>query len=260
MNSRLLDWRGRRVWILGASSGIGAALARELAGRGARLALSARRPDELARLAAELPDAIALPCDAARPTSIEGVAAQIVEKWQGIDLALYAAGVWHPVAAAEIDAARIDATLDVNLRGAMHFAATVVPRLLAQGHGAIAFVGSVAGYRPLPRAALYGTSKAALAHFAGTLHLELAPRGIEVFLINPGFVATPMTAANDFPMPAMIDADAAAREIVAGLGRRRFEIHFPRRLSWPLKLLSLLPDALYYPLVRHFTGVPHAKA
>jgi short-subunit dehydrogenase len=254
------DWRGKRVWILGASSGIGAELARELAGRGARLALSARRQAELQRLAAQLPGAIALPCDAARPATIAGAAAEIAERWQGLDLAVYAAGVWHPASATEIDAARIDATLDVNLRGAMHFAAAVVPRLLAQGHGAIAFVGSVAGYRPLPRAALYGTSKAALAHFAGTLHLELAARGIEVFLINPGFVATPMTAANDFPMPAMIGADAAAREIVAGLTRGRFEIHFPRRLSWPLKLLSLLPDALYYPLVRRFTGVAHAKA
>jgi short-subunit dehydrogenase len=265
MNPRITDWQGLRVWIVGASSGIGEALARELAARGARVALSARRRELLDRIARELPQSLALPCDAADPAALEAAARQLDELWQGIDVAIYAAGTWHPASASEFDGARIDATLDINLRGAMHFAAVLVPRLLRQGEGtaghgrALAFVGSVAGYRPLPRALLYGTSKAALNYFAGALHLDLAPRGLGVFLINPGFVETPMTAVNDFPMPALVPTERAVREIVAGFARGNFEIHFPRRLSWTLKALGLLPDGLYYPLMRKLTRGDHAK-
>jgi short-subunit dehydrogenase len=265
MNPRITDWQGLRVWIVGASSGIGAALARELAARGARVALSARRRELLQQLAADLPQSLALPCDAADPAAIEAAACRLDELWQGIDVAIYAAGIWHPVSATEFDGARIDATLDINLRGAMHFAAALAPRLLRRGEGnaghgrALAFVGSVAGYRPLPRALLYGTSKAALNYFAGALHLDLSPRGLGVFLINPGFVETPMTAVNDFPMPALVPVERAVREIVAGFARGSFEIHFPRRLSWTLKALGLLPDRLYLPLVRMLTGGHHAK-
>jgi short-subunit dehydrogenase len=265
MNPRITDWQGLRVWIVGASSGIGEALARDLAARGARVALSARRRELLDRLAAELPESLALPCDAADPAALAAAACRLDELWQGIDVAIYAAGVWHPVSATEFDGARIDATLDINLRGAMHFAAVLAPRLLRRGEGtaghgrALAFVGSVAGYRPLPRALLYGTSKAALNYFAGALHLDLAPRGVGVFLINPGFVETPMTAVNDFPMPGQVTVERAVREIVAGFARGSFEIHFPRRLSWTLKALGLLPDGLYFPLMRKLTRGDHAK-
>ncbi len=253
-NPRIRDWQGRRVWILGASGGIGAALARELAGRGARVAVSARRGEALAALAGELPGALPWPCDAADPGSVRVAAAAIAAAWGGIDLAIYNAGVWHPSRADRLEAAAIDATVDINLRAPMHFAAAVLPHL-APG-GSLAFVGSVSAYRALPRAALYGASKAGLAYFAAALHLELAPRGIGVFLISPGFVDTPMTQVNRFAMPGLMSAAAAARAIAAGFARGAFEIHFPRRLSWPLRWMRLLPDAAYFPLVRRLLGVP----
>jgi short-subunit dehydrogenase len=252
-NPRLRDWQGRRVWILGASSGIGEALARELVGQGARLALSARRADRLAALGATLPGSLVLPCDAAQPPTMRPVHRELLQRWGGIDLAVYAAGIWHPAAAQDIGPDAIDATLNVNLRGAMHFAAMVLPGLRERGAGAIAFIGSVSAYGALPQASLYGASKAGLAYFAATLHLELAPQGIGVFLVSPGFVDTPMTAVNDFPMPAMMAPAAAAREIVAGLHAGNFEIHFPKRLSRPLRWARLLPDSLYFPLARALT-------
>lgn len=253
-NPYITDWKRRRVWILGASSGIGAALARELAARGAQVAISARSQDKLDELAATMPGAIALPCDAADADQVSAAHAELLARWGGIDLAIYAAGVWHPVTAMELRRDRIDATLDINLRGAMYFAATVVPGLITQGTGAIAFIGSVAGYRALPRALLYGSSKAALAYFAATLHLELAPAGIGVHLVSPGFVETPMTAQNEFPMPAIMTVDTAVGEIVAGLEGGAFEIHFPKRLSRPLRWARLLPDRWYFPLVRRLTA------
>ena len=133
--------------------------------------------------------------------------------------------------------------------------AAIVPALLAQGRGTIGIVSSVAGYGGLPKALVYGASKAALINFAETLYLDLAPRGLGVVLINPGFVRTPLTDRNAFPMPYLISADEAATEIVAGLERGDFEIHFPRAFSRRLKLLRLLPYRWYFAIVRKATGV-----
>ena len=252
MNPKISSWHGKRVWILGASSGIGEALARALTAQGARVALSARRATVLKRLVSELPDGLglALPCDAGDPAELAAASGTLQERWGGIDLAIYAAGVWEPASADNFTPAQIDSTLDINLRAPMHVAHQIVPQLLAQSSGAIAFISSVAGYRPLPQALLYGTSKAALNYFAGTLHLDLAPHGIGVFLINPGFVETPMTADNHFRMPAIISAERAAQEIINGFAAGDFEIHFPKRFTRSLRALGWLPDALYYPLVR----------
>jgi NAD(P)-dependent dehydrogenase (short-subunit alcohol dehydrogenase family) len=257
MNPKINHWQGQRVWILGASSGIGEALARALTARGARVAVSARRAAALKQLVSELPDGLglALPCDAGIPTEVAAAMATLQQRWGGVDLAIYAAGIWEPASADHFTPAQIDSTLDINLRAPMHFAHQTVPHLIAQGTGAIAFISSVAGYRPLPQALLYGTSKAALNYFAGTLHLDLAPRGVGVFLINPGFVDTPMTAVNRFRMPAIISAERAAQEIIKGFTAGDFEIHFPKRFTRSLRALGWLPDSLYYPLVRKMGGV-----
>lgn len=256
MNRQIKDWRGQRVWLLGASSGIGAALARALTAQGAHVAVSARRADLLKKLVSELPDkqAMALPCDAGKPSDIAAALSTLEQRWSGIDLAIYAAGTWEPASAEHFNPAQIDSTLDINLRAPMHFAQQLIPQFLAQGGGALAFISSVAGYRPLPQSLLYGTSKSALNYFAGALHLDLAPRGIDVFLINPGFVDTPMTAVNRFPMPAIISAERAAKEILAGFAAGDFEIHFPKRFTRGLRALGWLPDMLYYPLVRKVGG------
>jgi len=253
MNPRITDWRGRRVWLVGASSGIGAALARELAGRGARLALTARNADRLAALG--IPDALLLPGDATDPAILAAARATLLAAWGGVDLAIYLAGDYVPMGAGNFDLSRAEQLVAVNFNGAMRLAATVLPDL-GPGSG-IVFVASVAGYRGLPRALAYGPGKAALIHFAECLHLELAPRGIGVWLVNPGFVATRLTAGNDFHMPALIEPDEAARVLADALATGRFEIHFPRRFTGFLKFLSLLPYRWYFPLVRRFTGASH---
>ena len=248
LNPKIRDWSGRRVWLVGASSGIGAALARELARHGARLALSAR--GSLEGLGIE--GALLLPCDATDRESLAAARNEILRQWGGVDLVVYLAGDYVPMGAADFDLDRAEKVIAVNFNGAMRLAATVLADL--QPGGGMAFVASVAGYRGLPRALAYGPGKAALIHFAECLHLDLAPRGIGVWLINPGFVATRLTAQNDFSMPALLTPEQAAVEILAGFAQGRFEIHFPRRFTRVMKLLALLPYGIYFPLVRRLTG------
>jgi short-subunit dehydrogenase len=253
VNQPIRNWKGQRVWIIGASSGIGAALAAALLQRGALVAVSARRADALRALAAGREAARVLAFDLNDDAAFAAAADTLFAAWGGIDLVVFSAGAYAPMRAWQLDANDIDRLLAINLRAPMAAAARLIPQLLKQGNGALAFVSSVAGYRGLPKAAAYGPTKAALINFAETLYLDLAPRGLSVYLINPGFVATPMTAANDFEMPALISPQQAAEEIIAGFGRGGFEIHFPRRFTWWLKLLRLLPDSLYFALVRRFT-------
>lgn len=250
MNPKIREWQGRRVWLVGASTGIGAAMARELAGRGARLALSARSADKLQALG--LPEALLLPCDATDVRSLAAARQTLLAAWGGVDLVVYLAGDYVPMRAEDFDLARAERVLEVNFHGAMRLAATVLPDLTAGG--GIAFVASVAGYRGLPKALCYGPGKAALIHFAECLYLDLAERGIGVWVINPGFVQTRLTAQNDFAMPALLTPEQAAVAAVNGLATGAFEIHFPKRFTRVLKLLSLLPYRWYFPLIRRFTG------
>ena len=253
MNKPLRDWAGQRVWIIGASSGIGAALALALLQRGAHVAVSARREEALQAVVAGHGEARVLAFDLTDDNAFVRAADALFKAWGGIDLVVFCAGAYAPMRAWQLDAKDIDRLLAINLRAPMAATAQLLPRLLKQGSGALAFVSSVAGFRGLPKAAAYGPTKAALINFAETLYLDLAPRGLSVFLINPGFVATPMTAANDFEMPALISPQQAAEEIIAGFARGSFEIHFPRRFTYWLKLLRMLPYGLYFALVRRFT-------
>jgi short-subunit dehydrogenase len=250
MNPKIVDWSGKRVWLVGASSGIGAALAGELARLGARVALSARRVDKLRAL--DIPDALLLPCDATDTASLAGARASLLAAWRGVDLVIYLAGDYVPMRTKDFDLAVAEKVITVNFNGGMRLAATVLPDL--QAGGGIAFVASVAGYRGLPKALAYGPGKAALIHFAECLHLDLAPQGIGVWVINPGFVATPLTAKNDFAMPALLTPERAALATVDGLKTGKFEIHYPKRFTRVMKLLALLPYSLYFPLVRRLTG------
>ncbi len=253
MNRPIRDWHEQRVWIIGASSGIGAALATALLQRGAHVAVSARRAEALRALAADHMEARVLAFDFTDHAAFVRSHEELCRAWGGIDLIVFSAGAYAPMRAWQLDANEIGRLLDINLRAPMAATAKLIPQLLKQGGGALAFVSSVAGYRGLPKAAAYGPTKAGLINFAETLYLDLAPRGLSVYLINPGFVATPMTAANDFAMPALISPQQAAEEIIAGFARGRFEIHFPRRFTHWLKLLRLLPYGLYFALVRRFT-------
>lgn len=251
MNPRINDWLGKRVWLVGASTGIGAALAQALAHRGARLALSARNADKLESLG--IAAALILPCDVTDAASIAAARAQLISAWHGIDLVVYLAGDYVPMRAVDFDLQKAEQVVAINFNGAMKLAACVLPDL-QPGNG-IAFVASVAGYRGLPKALAYGPGKAALIHFAECLHLELAQGGIGIWVINPGFVATRLTARNDFSMPALLTPDQAAQEIIAGFASGNFEIHFPKRFTRIMKLLAHLPYAWSFPLIRRFTGV-----
>ena len=258
LNPPLPDWPQARVWIVGASSGIGAETARLLLARGASVAVSARSADKLAEVAG---DAVATgralvePLDFTDHGAVEAARKRIAAQWGTIDLVLVVAGTHREIRAWELTDANARALFETNLHGVVGTVAAVVPMLLAQQRGAIGIVSSVAGYGGLPKALVYGASKAALINFTETLYLDLRPRGLGVYLINPGFVRTPLTARNAFRMPHLIDADAAAREIVDGLERGDFEIHFPKAFSRQLKLLRMLPYRWYFAAVRRATGL-----
>ena len=255
MNPRLQDWRERRVWIIGASSGIGAALARELCARGAKLALSARSIDALQLVAADDVSALVLPFDITHSTGARLARDEILAKWGGIDLVLVVAGTYQKMRADDFDLTAAKQLVETNLNGTLNCLDAVLPTLLAQGHGGIGIVASVAGLSGLPQALIYGPTKAALINLCESLYLDLHARGIAVYLINPGFVATPLTAKNDFTMPALISAETAAHEIVRGIERGEFHIHFPRRFTNWLRVLRLLPYRLYFWLIHKVTGL-----
>jgi len=257
LNPPIRDWKDRRCWIVGASTGIGAALAEELAGKGARVALSARRREPLEEMAARFGKgrALALPLDITDAPALGKAAAQLERAWGGIDLVVVMAGEYKPMRAWELEVAAARSMVEVNLVGPYNVLAAVLPGLLARGSGTIALVSSVAGYRGLPKSLVYGPTKAAVINLAETLYLDLQPKGIGVCVVNPGFVRTPMTAQNDFRMPALIEPAEAAGEIVKGLEKGEFEIHFPKRFTRFLKLLRVLPYGRYFPAIRKATGL-----
>jgi NAD(P)-dependent dehydrogenase (short-subunit alcohol dehydrogenase family) len=255
MNPRIDDWAGKRVWMIGASSGIGAAAAHHLLLLGARVALSARNTEALTRAASVSTHALVAPLDVTDHASVLRARDAIVGEWGGIDLVLVVAGGYNEMRADSFDLAAANAMMDLNLRGVFNCLDAVLPLLIAQGAGGIGIVASVAGYGGLPKALVYGPTKAALINLTEALYLDLRPRGIAVYQINPGFVDTPLTAHNDFPMPALMSADDAADAMVWGIERGKFHIHFPVRFTNGLRLARLLPYRLYFWLIHKVTGL-----
>lgn len=250
MNPKIIDWHGKRVWLVGASSGIGAAVAHTLARQGARIAVSGRNLAKLQGLNIE--NALLLPCDATDTASLAHALQELLATFGGVDLVIYLAGDYVPMRADSFDLAVAEKVIAVNFNGAMRLAATVLPDLPVGG--GIAFVASVAGYRGLPKALAYGPGKAALIHFAECLHIDLAPQGIGVWVINPGFVSTQLTAKNDFTMPALQTPEQAAIATVDGFKTGNFEIHYPKRFTRFMKFMALLPYGWYFPVLRRMTG------
>jgi len=251
LNPHIDGWNGRRVWVIGASTGIGRATAIALLQRGARVAVSARSAQALQSIDGALP----LPLDATDAAAVQAAMQTLQRDWGGLDLLLYCAGTYRPMRATAFDLASALQHDDVNYRGALHALAAVLPVLTAQRAGHIALVSSVAGFGGLPQALAYGPTKAALINLAETLYLDLHPLCIGVHVINPGFVETPLTAQNTFAMPALITPEQAAQALLQGLEAGRFDIHFPRRFTLWLKLLRLLPRGLYFSLISRFTGL-----
>jgi short-subunit dehydrogenase len=241
-----MDFTGRRIWIIGASAGIGAALAHALARRGALLVLSARDAGALTSLAAECGRAAVLPLDLAQQGALAAATAGLAPQGP-LDAVICTAALYDPSRVADLDLASAEAMLRVNILGTLAVA-QLCPPLLRDG-GQLVLFGSVAGYFGLPGGQPYSATKAAVNNLAETLAAELAPR-VDVRLVCPGFVATRLTARNRFTMPALITAEDAAEAVLRGMGRHGFEIHFPRRFTLAMKLLRLLPYALSLRLTR----------
>lgn len=255
MNPKIKDWSSQRVWVIGASTGIGAETARLLLARGAHVALSARNQAALDDVAAQHHNALPLVLDITDHATVLSARDAIINQWNGIDQVLIVAGGYNEMRADGFDLAAANKLVDLNIRGCLNCLDAVLPVLIEQGRGGIGLVSSVAGYSGLPKALIYGPTKAALINLAESLFLDLRPRGIGVYLINPGFVETPLTAGNDFPMPALVSAAFAAQQIVGGMERGEFHIHFPRRFTNWLRLCRLLPYRLYFWLVHKVTGL-----
>jgi short-subunit dehydrogenase len=242
--------KAETIWIIGASDGIGAALAREWAGRGARLVLSARSVERLEELTANLgPDHVAVPLDVSDRETLKEAARKISEIGP-LDRVVHLAAIYDPGKIAELSPETAAKIVSVNLTGSFHIA-QIAPPLLRDG-GQLALCGSIAGYIGLPQGQIYSATKAGVISLAESLRAELAGI-IDVRLICPGFVDTRLTQRNDFSMPAMVTPETAARAIIDGLNTRRFEVHFPRRLTYALKLLSALPYWAALPLTHRLT-------
>jgi NAD(P)-dependent dehydrogenase (short-subunit alcohol dehydrogenase family) len=255
MNPRINNWHGKRVWVIGASTGIGEACGHLLLDLGARVAFSARGVARLQQTTTGQLRALAVPLDVTSHARVADAHERIVAEWGGIDLVLVVAGGYSDMRADSIDLDAVNSMIDLNLRGVFNCLDVVLPALLEQGCGGIGIVASVAGYGGLPRALVYGPTKAALINLSESLYLDLRPRGIAVYQINPGFVDTPLTAHNEFAMPALMTAQDAAIEMVDGIERGQFHIHFPKRFTNSMRLARLLPYRLYFWLIHKVTGL-----
>ncbi|MCB2017496.1 MAG: SDR family NAD(P)-dependent oxidoreductase [Hydrogenophaga sp.] len=259
-NPPIRTWTGQRVWVIGASSGIGRAAAVQLIDAGATVFASARSERSLSTLVSDHsepdapPRAQAWPMDVTDAASVAATARALLDQGP-VDLVLFCAGHYRALRADGFDLSEMQGHMAINYGGALHVIDAVLPAFLERGHGHLSLVSSVAGFRGLPKGLAYGPSKAALTHLAETLYLDLAGKGIGVSVVHPGFVKTPLTAQNDFEMPALMSPEAAARELLAGLARGDFEIHFPRRFTRWMKLMRLLPYRAYFPLVHRATGL-----
>ena len=238
------------IWIIGATTGIGRALAEQLAREGATLALSARNASALTELAQQLgPHHTSHPLDVADSSAVSAAAQAIWDTHPQVDRVLFMAAAYTPMRLTQMDLAVATQMVTTNLTGALNLLHAALPKLIAQPHGQIALCSSVAAYTGLPGGQPYSATKAGITNLTESLYGEL-PCHINVKLISPGFVHTPLTAKNNFEMPAIITPESAARAIADGLLKTNFEIHFPKRFTLMLKLLQHLPYRLRLTLAR----------
>lgn len=250
LNPSLDSWQGKVVWLVGASTGIGRATAHALHAAGAVVVVSARSASALADFVAAHPGSQALTLDVRDAQAVQQAAHQLMAQHQRLDLMMYCVGHYSAQTALQFDLAEMVKHSRINYEGCLHSLQACLPIVLQQGYGHLSLVSSVAGYRGLPKALAYGPTKAALQNLADVLYLDLHSKGVGVSVINPGFVQTPLTAQNDFQMPALITPEQAATAILKGWAKGQFEIHFPKRFTNWLKFMRCLPFALYFWVVR----------
>jgi NAD(P)-dependent dehydrogenase (short-subunit alcohol dehydrogenase family) len=241
------EFANRRIWITGASSGIGRAVALELDRRGATIIASARNRDGLEQLAKDSGTGRVhpLPLDVTDRKATLAAAQTIRGQFNGLDIAFFNAGTCEYVDVGRFDSAMFERVMQTNFLSMVYGIEAALPLLRQSEHPHLVGMSSTVAYGGLPRAEAYGASKAAIKHMLESLRLDLAPERIPVSVVCPGFVKTPLTEKNDFPMPFAISSERAARYIADGIVAQQHEIHFPKRFSLPFKLLTLLPSRLY---------------
>jgi short-subunit dehydrogenase len=257
LNKPVISFYNKRIWVIGATSGIGLACAKDFLSHGAKVAISARRADLLQQINDTYPEdqILALTLDARNHSNLTNAYKTIKAKWGGLDLMVFVSGVYEPMRADNFDLSKAKNIIDLNVLGPMSACDVVLPDFIANQSGGIAIVSSVAGYSGLPKALAYGPSKAAMINFCENLYYDLKPKGISVYMINPGFVATDATANNDFDMPALITPEKASEYILDGIQAGEFDIHFPKRFSLFLKFLRILPYSIYFYLLKKFIKI-----
>lgn len=242
----MMNWQGKRYWLIGASEGLGAALARKLSSAGVEVILSARSEDRLKELVAELPGiASYVTLDVSDRASVEAAAAEVGQ----IDGMIYLAGVYWPMKAQDWNAEQAEAMADVNFTGAMRAVGAVVPAMVARDAGHIVITGSLSGFRGLPGAIGYSASKAGTMALAESLHADLRKTGVRVQVANPGFIRTRLTDKNDFKMPFLMEPEDAAQEVFELMNDEgTFKRSFPRSFSLLFRASQFMPDWMYYRL------------
>jgi short-subunit dehydrogenase len=254
LNPKITNWQGKRVWLVGASTGIGRAVAVALHARGAQVHVSARNREALDALAAQCPGLSTIALDAVDAAAVHS-AAQGLLGGGALDLVVYCAGYYSAQRATDFQISEMTKHWQVNYVGALHLLDALLPAMRAAGSGHISLVSSVAGFRGLPKSLAYGPTKAALINLAEGLYIDLNELGLGVSVVNPGFVETPLTAQNGFKMPALISPETAAQEMISGWERGEFEIHFPKRFTRWMKLLRVLPYRAFFKATKQFTGL-----
>lgn len=243
------------AWVTGASSGIGREVAVQLAQAGWRVAVSARRREELESLAAAHPGMIVAPLDITDAEAVAACVADIqAQSGRPIARAILNAGTYLRDTGRDFDAARFKAQVDVNLVGTANCLAALLPFMLAAKTGQIGVVSSLSGLAGLPAAVTYSSTKAALLSMCQSLKFDLDRAGVSISAVLPGFVKTPLTAKNKFPMPYLMEVEDGARAILKGLDAGRFLIAFPWQLAWQLRFLRILPAPLYFAILARATG------
>ncbi len=244
----------RHVVITGASSGIGYSLAEKFALRGWQVSAIARRYEKLAELQQKAGSILPLAADVSVPEQIKSALLKAENTFGPIDIAILNAGIYSPVNVKSFSSEAFVKQMQINYFGIIHCLEHLLPMMLARSSGHLALMGSVAGYRGLPKSAAYGPTKAAIQNLAESLYFDLNPKGIKLQIINPGFVQTEATAKNDFVMPDLISSDVAAEHVIQGLKEDIFEISFPKSFVRKLKFMRMLPLDLYLRLTSKITG------
>ena len=237
----------KKIWITGASSGIGKALAVKFSNEGWQVAASARRENLLRELSEKHKNIQPFPLDVTDINSCKNVFNEIIEKFKDIDICVFGTGMHDPKSEKKFNLEKIREIMEVNYFGVMNCINSVHNYYSEKKKGQISIISSVAGYRGLPAAGAYCASKSALTSFTESLYFEMKRKNVRVTLVSPGFIKTPMTDQNDFPMPMIKSPEFAAEQIYTGLViKRNFEIHFPKAFTYFLKFLRILPNSIYF--------------